>query len=369
MCAFHRLSRGSEATEDPTAASSTQDPSLQVRIPELGVEMQSNLKVSCPEITSEMNLMTKDWERVMSDHYIASTEKLPPRALMLLKRWDVKNRNYTDEDLARADVLIGWEENVTSDLIRKAKKLRVIQTLSAGVNAIPFRLLRNVRVFSNPAAFANPVAEHAWALILGLAKNINRVEKQESYQVYRLTLLVIGCGGIGSKVAEIGLKAFGMRTIGVSRSFYRPRLFDERHGMTKLTQALSQADVIVSTLPLTRLTEGILDYDKLARTKQGAIIVNVGRGNVMREADIYRLLVERPRTRFGTDVFWIKEGAEVFESKLWELDNFMGTPHQAGAVKTNRDVFDNVVLAGVQNLTRYLRSGTARNEVRVGDYL
>lgn len=99
-----------------------------------------------------------------------------------------------------------------------------------------------------------------------------------------------------------------------------------------LKEIVPRVDVIVDTLPLNNETRGVLNYEVLKNVKHGVIIVNVGRAETIVEDDIYRLLLERKDVRFGTDVFWRKNGKEEFNNnKLWELENFIGTPHIAGA--------------------------------------
>jgi len=131
---------------------------------------------------------------------------------------------------------------------------------------------------------------------------------------------------------------------------------------------IGRADVIAVALPLSKRTLGLINYDLLKRTKDKSIMVNVGRGEVVVEEDVYRVLRERPTFRFGTDVFWRKGGREDFNSKLWELPNFTGTPHTAGG-NANQEVLRNALVNAAENVRRLLETGRADNEVKIEDYL
>ncbi len=299
---------------------------------------------------------------------IVSIEKLPEKALALLSGQQVANGKYSDEDLAKATVLMCWPSQISEGLLRKTPNLSAIQTLSAGVDDIPYSLVPSkVRLFSNANAYSVSVAEHAWSLVLALAKGIGRRDKSDSRILFEKTLLILGCGGIGSEAARMG-RGFGMKIIGLSRSFLKPEHFDEKYtDLGELDRLLGVADVLICTLPVNKFTTTMLDYDKLKITKPHCIIVNVSRAEIFDENGILKLLKERPETRFGTDVFWRKNGKEVFESKLWDLPNFLATKH-TGGVGASRQVRDDAIIFAAKNVLMYLNEGKASNEIRHSDY-
>jgi len=228
-------------------------------------------------------------------------------------------------------------------------------------------LPKNVKVFSNRGAFNIPVAEHAWALILALAKMVGRKKAYKTYLLTNKTLLILGAGEIGSEIARIGKLAFNMHVIGISRSFKYPQYFDEKYNTDKLQEVISRANVIVDALPLNKYTFKILNYDLLKLVPKECIIVNIGRGDTIDEEGIYKLLKERPDVRFATDVFWIKNGYEDLETKLWELENFIGTPHTAGG--GNEELLKNAIIEAVKNVKMYLDKGETKNLVKIEDYV
>jgi len=300
---------------------------------------------------------------------IISLIKLPSEAKDYLKGYEVKDDNISENDIERAKVILAFPRMITEDIIKKAKNLEIIQTVTAGADGIPYHILpKYIKVFHNAGAFNISVSEQAWALILGVAKMIVRKKSYRTYLMHGKTLLVIGAGEIGSEIARIGKQAFAMHTIGISRTFKYPQFFDERYEPKDLPKVISLADVIVNALPLNKYTRSILNYDILKNVKKNCIIVNIGRGDTMDEEGVYRLLKERQDVRFATDVFWIKNGKEDFDSKLWELENFMGTPHTAGA-GGGEEVLNHAIIEAVKNIKSYLETGKAKNLVRFEDYL
>lgn len=294
---------------------------------------------------------------------IFSTKKLEGLAAEILKDWQVEY-----QDPQGAQVLMATPVEVR-ELVPRMPSLEIIQTFSAGVDGLPFELIPfKVKLFSNAGAFSLPVAEHAWALVLALAKNINLKNRTESYILTKKTLLVLGGGGIGTKVARIGKAAFGMKTVGVSRSFQEPDAFDERWTVERLAEIIQEADICVLALPLTKHTKGMFNYSLLTKMKEKSILVNVGRAEVVVEHDLAKLLAERPSFRFGTDVFWRRNGLEKFDIELWSYPNFMGTPHTAGA-DSNPEVLSQAIVRAADNVRLILTTGRGQNEVRRDDYI
>lgn len=296
---------------------------------------------------------------------IVSTVKLPKECKKLFQ---VKDEGLTEEDIRNAEIIMLWPKQAR-DILPKAKNVKVIQTFSAGVDDFPFELLREgIELYSNAGAYSLSVAEHAFGLILSLAKGVGLKKKVETYILTNATMLVLGGGGIGSEVARIGKHGFNMYVIGVSRSF-KSNYFDEKYPLSQLENVISRADIIVDTLPLNKETKGVLNYKVLSKVKDKCIIVNVGRAETIVEDDIYKVLKEKPGVRFGTDVFWRVNGKENFEtSKLWELENFTGTPHIAGAT-ANEKVLEYALLHACQNVYKIINEGKGENKVRIEDYV
>lgn len=296
------------------------------------------------------------------------TDSLPDEARHILSTFEVYENEANDGVLSKCQALICWPSRAKPMLLQKMNGLEMVQTMSAGVDALDFSSLPpGVQVFSNAGAFTDAVAEHAWGLLLGIAKGIHlRNVKVPPRALRGKTLLVVGAGGIGSEVARLS-KSIGMKTIGVSRSFKTGDTFDEKHSVSLLPQDVTTADAIVVTLPLTNTTRGMINYELLAKAKENVIVVNVGRGETVDEKGVIKWLEERPESRYATDVFWKDGGKEVFNTKAWDLPNFAGTLHNS-ATPIGEDLKGPMV-AAARNVRRFFKSGDALNRVNASEYL
>ncbi len=304
----------------------------------------------------------------MSRVAIFTTDALPVQAKSILEDFDVFETDADDGVLSRSEALICWPSRAKGELLRKMKSLRMVQTLSAGVDVIDFAALPNgAQVFSNAGAYTENVAEHVWGLLLGVAKGVHlRGQKSTPRRLRGKSLLVVGCGSIGSEVARLS-KSLGMDVVGVSRSFKSPELFSNMLPLSKLQEAIPDADAVVVTLPLTNRTRGVLGYGILSKAKSSVIVVNVGRGETVPEEDLVRWLRERPESRYATDVYWFKDGKESFTTAPWDLPNFAGTLHVSG-LPLGEDL-EGAKVAAARNVRRYFESGDAVNRVDVSEYI
>ncbi|OLD04908.1 MAG: hypothetical protein AUJ07_02765 [Crenarchaeota archaeon 13_1_40CM_3_53_5] len=281
-------------------------------------------------------------------------------------------------------MVFAWPAFLTEERLARMKRLRFIQSILAGVNHIPFGLIDgNVIVCSNAGAYSDEVAEHAWGLLLAAAKSI--VEQHLQIKEGRgvlvrhgdaargITVLtgkalgILGYGGIGVSVARVA-RAFGMNVNAFSRKQSRSGGIRVFSGGKGLTQVLGKSDAVVLALPLNRLTRGIINKETLVEMKSNAILVNIGRGELVEERALFEHLKANPTFRFATDVWWYRNGKESLETTFpfTALPNFVGTLHVSGpsAVVGGRPV----VLA-VENTLRFLRGLQPKNIVKRSDYV
>lgn len=193
------------------------------------------------------------------------------------------------------------------------------------------------------------VAQHAVALVLAVASRIASTDAalregdwgpaEKDTQGLGIYLrgkscLLLGYGSI-AKAAAPALEALGMSLTAYRR---RPRTDDlvPQVGPDGLLAALSAADVVLCSLPLTDETRGLLGEEQLRAMKETSILVNVGRGGVVDETALYEALAERRIFGAGLDVWYVyppDEGArrETLPANrpFWELDNVVMTPHSA----------------------------------------
>jgi phosphoglycerate dehydrogenase-like enzyme len=225
---------------------------------------------------------------------------------------------------ADADALMGWV--LPPGTLDAAKRLRALVWLHAGCDELDFGALkrRGVQVANVRGANAIAVAEHAMALLLGLAKKL--LVKHQAVLEARWTpgwdpryagvllegktLAIVGLGQIGSAVARRA-KGFDMRVLAVRRHPARggtPHV-DAVYGREDLHRALSEADATVLAVPITRETVALIDDDAIAAMKPSALLINVARGNLVLERALHAALTEGRLAGYATDVWWHYEHA------------------------------------------------------------
>src|SRR2546422_578415 len=176
---------------------------------------------------------------------------------------------------------MGFPREFPLDFREKARKVRMIQSLVAGVDHFPFeRFPPSAIVCSNAGAYGVSVAEHAMALLLAAAKDVvARTEEirrgtfnqtVENKGLAGSTALIIGLGGIGSEIAR-RCKAFDMHVVGLARSPPSKEIADAVGTMEDLPRYLPQADAVFLALPLTPATHGLVDRGFLPRAMEAAL--------------------------------------------------------------------------------------------------
>ncbi len=268
--------------------------------------------------------------------------------------------------------------NFLTEWATRLPKLKVIQTVSAGVDGLPFKAIpEDVSILSNAGAYSGPMAEHAFALVLALAKRICMNcasmklgifdQKIANDELSGKTLGILGYGRVGAAAAKIG-RAIGMRVIGLNRSGTGDSTPDRIYRFESLDEFLKQADVLLVAAPLNFQSRGLLDASKFALMKPNAILVNVGRAQIIVEDDLYEHLKKNPNFRAGLDVWWDEPrgGAPFRPAKdFLSLPNVLGSPHNSGVVS---GMFEKVALVAAKNLNGYLTGGQFTNLVDRNDY-
>jgi D-3-phosphoglycerate dehydrogenase len=260
---------------------------------------------------------------------------------------------------------------VTKDVLAAAKKLKVIGRAGIGVDNVdvPAASAKGIIVMNTPFGNSITTAEHAVAMMLALARQIPQAhistaagkwEKSRfmGVELTAKTLGIIGCGNIGSIVAD---RAHGLRMKVIA---YDPFLSPERAadlGVEKvdLGQLLTRADIITLHTPLTDKTRNILNKDSLARTKKGVYIVNCARGGLIVEADLKKALESGQVAGAALDVF---EKEPATANPLFGMDNVIFTPH-LGASTTEAQ--ENVALQVAEQMADYLLEGAVSNALNM----
>jgi phosphoglycerate dehydrogenase-like enzyme len=244
--------------------------------------------------------------------------------------------------------------------------LRWIQSPAAGVANLLFPALRDSRVVVTNARgiHGTPIAEHVVAVTIALFRQLHlAIRRQAAHEwpkdqlalsdyrsVAGACLGIVGLGSIGTAIAEKAA-ALGMRVIATRRNpgAPRPASVSEVHAPDRLDVLLERSDVLVLAAPLTAQTGGLIGSAELRRMKPGAVLVNVARGKLVREAELAEELVKGTIAGAALDVF--EHEPLDRESPLWDLPNVIVTPHTSGF---RRDYWEAAVNLFAENLGRYL---------------
>ncbi len=234
-------------------------------------------------------------------------------------------------DAARADaVLIAPRYgSLLTDLWREFGGVRWIHTLAAGVDFLPFDLLRrtDVVVTNSRGLYADALGEFAIAAMLWFAKDLRRMirnqdqRRWEPFTVERLeerTVGIIGYGGVG-EAAGRRAAALGMRVLPVRRR--------QELGESTIDEVIAQSDFVLLCTPLTPGTYRLLSRERIAAMKPTAVLINLGRGATVDEEALVDALRSRRIRGAALDVFEVEPLPAAHP--LWELDNVLISPHTA----------------------------------------
>lgn len=225
----------------------------------------------------------------------------------------------------------------------KAPKLKVIARLGVGYDNIdvPAATARNIVVVYAPQAPTVSTAEHAVALMMETAKRLNEAEKavrghdwrgylrrdNKGMELDGRTLGLVGMGRIGSRVAKVGL-ALGMNVV-VCDPFVTPDRAAEL-GVTlvpSLEALLNEADVVSLHLPATTETRNLMNTERFAQMKPGAILINSARGALIEESALVDALRSGRLAGAGLDVF--QQEPIPDDHPLLQFENVVLSPHIA----------------------------------------
>src|SRR6201997_484556 len=258
---------------------------------------------------------------------------------------------------------------VTPKILEKAKNLKVIGRAGIGVDNvdIPAATAKGVIVMNTPFGNSLTTAEHAISLMLALARQIpeadpsTRAGKWEKnkfmgVEIFGKTLGVIGCGNIGSIVADRagGLK---MKVIAYDPFLSAERAMDLGVEKVELDELFKRADFITLHTPLTEKTKNIVDAAAIKQMKKGVRIVNCARGGLVDEQALVDALNSKHVAGAAFDVFTEEPATS---NVLFGHPNVICTPH-LGAATTEAQ--ENVALQVAEQMSDYLLQGAISNAV------
>src|SRR5580693_10315770 len=248
------------------------------------------------------------------------------------------DRGSTFPHLDDADVLIGHHFQFDEEMLTRARRLRWIQSLTTGTDAIlQLAALRpEVMVTSTRGMHGQQMSELVFLQMLALLRNFPRMQRNQSAHRWDRwpqpllagkTIVIVGVGAIAEVLAP-RCKAFGMTVYGISNSSRKPAGFDEILPRSELQRGAAAADFLVLIVPHSAETENLIDAAVLSSMKPGAYLINVARGGVLDEEALRVALHEQRLAGAALDVF--RERPLPPDHPLWSEEKIIITPHIGG---------------------------------------
>ena len=324
---------------------------------------------------------TKDWER----EYIKT--KLEEHDLEFYE--EPLNLENADNVKSFEIISIFIYSKISPDILEKLPKLKLIVTRSTGFEHIDLEECkrRTILVSNVPSYGENTVAEHTFALILSLSRNIHKsylrtirkdfsIEGLKGFDIKGKTLGVIGAGHIGLHVIKIA-KGFGMKVLAYDTN--QNKFLAEVLGFeyVPLKELLNSSDIITLHVPYTKKTHHLIDKDAINQMKKDAILINTSRGGVIDTEAVIDGLSKKILAGVGIDVLetedLIKEEKQLlYDEKRLEIlgnlvkdhlllskDNVVYTPHIAFY---SQEALERILDTTIQNIISFM-ANSAQNLV------
>ena len=260
---------------------------------------------------------------------------------------------------------------VTQDVLKAASNLKVVGRAGIGVDNVdvPAATQNGVVVMNTPFGNAITTAEHTISMMMALARQIPQAntsthkgkwEKSRfmGVELYGKTLGVVGCGNIGSIVADraIGLK---MKVVAFDPYLSTERAVDIGVEKVELADLFTRADFITLHTPLTDQTRNLINADAIKTMKKGVHIINCARGGLIVEADLKKAIEDGHIAGVAFDVF---EKEPATENILFGMENVVCTPHLGASTA---EAQENVAVQVAEQMSDYLLSGAVTNALNM----
>ena len=238
-------------------------------------------------------------------------------------------------------IIVRANGKVSRKMMESAPKLKVIGRHGVGMENIDLDAAteKGIWVVNTPDANDISVAEHFFGLALILSKMLKkadvalregRFEARYQYigkELHGKTLGILGFGRIGRAVGRIGHNGFNMKILYYDAIRYEEVEKEIKAKKVSLEEVLSQSDYISINLPMLPATKGLLKAREFELMKPSAYIINLARGPIWDEKALYAVLKEGKIAGAGSDVYEVEPATK--DHPLFQLENFIGTPHMA----------------------------------------
>lgn len=272
------------------------------------------------------------------------------------------DRSETIKRIGDADILLTSKSIIDEEVFANCPNLKILSVLATGYNVVDIEAARkhNVIVSNVPAYSTDTVAQHTIALLLEICNNAGHHAKTVmdgrwsksrdfcywDFPVMELagkTMGIAGFGNIGQKVADIAA-ALGMKVI-----VYNSHRVGEKNKLgeyVSLDKFLSESDVISLHCPMTNETKEFICKENIAKMKDGVIILNTSRGQLINDEDLKEALESGKVGAAGLDVVSVEPMKE--DNPLLKAKNIFITPHIAWASKEARQRLIDVTAANIK---------------------
>jgi len=270
---------------------------------------------------------------------------------------------------------------IDKDILKKLPKLKIITTRSTGFDHIDIKECekRKIVVCNVPYYGENTVAEHTFALILSLSRNIHKsyvrtlkddfsIEGLTGFDLKGKTIGIVGGGHIGLHVARMA-RAFGMhvRVYDINKNNFLAEVINFKY--VNFDELLKLSDIISLHVPYNKYTHHLINKDNINKIKKGAILINTARGAIVDTGTLLSALESKRLAGAGLDVIegeeLIKEEHELLHSttnpkkwkeivrahKIFQKDNVVFTPHNAF---NSREALIRILDTTLENIGAYL---------------
>lgn len=257
------------------------------------------------------------------------------------------SREEMIERIGEYDILImRVDPKIDREILDAAKNLKMIGVCAVGTNHIDMEYAKEkgISVFNAPGMNANAVAELTFAKMLEVSRKTipanYDVKVNHNWDKYKFvgrelrgkTLGIMGFGRIGRRVGELG-RAFKMRIVAYD-PYLRPDQFEAEGAKgASIEELIRVSDFISIHVPLTRETRNMFNKESIATMKDRAVVLNMSRGGIVNEKDMYEALKEGRIGGYCADVLENElmgsglTGHDEFVNPLFECDNFIISPH------------------------------------------